>query len=153
MQVMAVAVIHIAGGRKRAVGTGVRVTTTASGNLSHSVCVTEGSDILTFPALRYFEFTLQICGRDSVFSLATHRPHPPHVMALFKDGADSFLLSRGATLAELAEFIDELGSRHSGAPVAVNVQFDPPGLRIMAREPSRKAPSRVKLHPRTDQNG
>jgi hypothetical protein len=88
-----------------------------------------------------------------MFSLATHKPHPPHVMALFNDGADSFLLSRGATLAELAEFIDELGSRHGGAPVAVNVQFDPPGLRIMAREPSRKAPSRVKLHPRTDQNG
>ena len=47
-----------------------------------------------------------------MFSLATHRPHPPHVMALFDDGAHSFLLSRGATLGELAEFIDELGSRH-----------------------------------------
>jgi len=88
-----------------------------------------------------------------MFSLATHRLHPPQVRALFNDGADSFLLSRGATLAELAEFIDELGSRHGGAPVAVNVQFDPPGLRIMARESSRMAPPRVKHHSRTNQNG
>jgi hypothetical protein len=88
-----------------------------------------------------------------MFSLATHRPQPPHVMALFNDGADSFLLSRGTTLAELAEFIDELGSRHDGAPVAVNVQFDPPGLPIMAREPSRKGAPRVGLHSGATQKG
>ena len=37
---------------------------------------------------------------------------------LFNDGAESFLLSHRTTLAELAEFVDELGSRHDGVPIA-----------------------------------
>ena len=36
----------------------------------------------------------------------------------------SFLLSHRTTLAELAEFVDELGSRHDGVPLAVQVQFE-----------------------------
>jgi hypothetical protein len=70
-------------------------------------------------------------------------------MALFNDGAESFSLSKGATLAQLAEFIDELGSRHDGAPVAVNVQFVPPGLPAMPRTPPRKAALRGKCVART----
>ncbi len=74
-----------------------------------------------------------------MFSLATHTQQPPHVMALFNDGAESFSLSKGTTMAQLAEFIDELQSRHDGAPVAVNVQFVPPGPPTMTRTPVRKA--------------
>jgi hypothetical protein len=50
----------------------------------------------------------------------------PYVMALFKDGADSFSLPLGSTLEELADRIDGLGERHAGAPVAIQVQFDRP---------------------------
>ncbi len=73
-----------------------------------------------------------------MFSLAMHTQQPPHVMALFHDGAESFSLSKGTTFAELAEFIDELQSRHDGAPVAVNVQFVPPGPPTMTRKPPRR---------------
>jgi hypothetical protein len=47
-------------------------------------------------------------------------------MALFRDGAHSFLMRKGATLAELAGCIDALGASHEGAPVAIQVQFDTP---------------------------
>jgi hypothetical protein len=49
----------------------------------------------------------------------------PCVKALFEDGADSFLLPFGSTLEELAQRIDGLGARHTGAPVAIQVQFYP----------------------------
>jgi hypothetical protein len=67
-------------------------------------------------------------------SLSRHKPQTPHVMATFNDGAYSFMLSRGATFAELAAFIEELALRHDGAPVAVNVQFDPAGLHSVPRQ-------------------
>ncbi len=88
-----------------------------------------------------------------MFNLATHTQQPPHVMALFNDGAESFSLSKGTTLAELAEFIDELQSRHDGAPVAVNVQFVPPGPPTMTRTAPRKAASRRKDLGRTMLDG
>ena len=50
----------------------------------------------------------------------------PCVKALFKDGADSFVLPAGSTLEELADRIDGLGARHAGAPVAIQVQFELP---------------------------
>ena len=50
----------------------------------------------------------------------------PYVKALFKDGADSFVLPAGSTLEELADRIDGLGARHVGAPVAIQVQFEQP---------------------------
>jgi hypothetical protein len=56
---------------------------------------------------------------------ATGSPRPC-VKALFKDGADSFVLPFGSTLEDLAERIDGLGARHAGAPVAIRVQFDLP---------------------------
>lgn len=47
------------------------------------------------------------------------------VSALFKDGADSFVLQFGSTVEELAEHIDGLCARRTGAPIAIKVQFDP----------------------------
>jgi hypothetical protein len=49
----------------------------------------------------------------------------PYVKALFEDGADSFVLPFGSTLEELAERIDDLGARHTGTPVAIQVHFYP----------------------------
>lgn len=54
-------------------------------------------------------------------------PYSSRVVALFKDGAQTFLLANGATLTELAGRIDALGVRHQGAPIAIHVQFDYPG--------------------------
>ncbi len=72
-----------------------------------------------------------------MYSLETYSSQPPHMMALFDDGTESFLLSHKTTLAELAEFVDGLGSRHDGMPIAVQVQFEAPSLRTMARSLSR----------------
>ncbi|WP_157135450.1 hypothetical protein [Hyphomicrobium sp. MC1] len=72
-----------------------------------------------------------------MYSLETYSPRPPHFMALFNDGTESFLLSRRTTLAELAEFLDELGWRHDSAPLAVQVQFEAPSLATMDRTSSR----------------
>ncbi len=55
----------------------------------------------------------------------------PRVTAVFRDGAQSFLLWEGSTLAELADRIDGLGTRHDGAPIAIHVQFDAPSLTPM----------------------
>ena len=71
-----------------------------------------------------------------MYSLETYSPQPPHVMALFNDGTESFLLSHRTTLAELAEFVDELGSRHDGVPLAVQVHFEGPTLATMDRTSS-----------------
>jgi hypothetical protein len=55
-----------------------------------------------------------------------NRPPAPHVTALFSDGTHSFVLSEGATLAELATRVDDLGASHEGAPIAIHVEFDSP---------------------------
>jgi len=57
-----------------------------------------------------------------------NRPQVPHVTALFRDGAHSFLLSEGATLAEPATHVDDLGASHEGGPIVIHVEFDPPTL-------------------------
>ncbi len=59
-------------------------------------------------------------------SFHPNRPQVPYVTALFVDGAHSFLLSKGATLAELASHVDDLGASHEGTPIAIHVEFDPP---------------------------
>lgn len=41
------------------------------------------------------------------------------VMAVFADSAVSFALSGGATFADLAERLDQLGERHTGLPTAI----------------------------------
>jgi len=57
-------------------------------------------------------------------SFHADRPQLPYVTALFVDGAHSFLLSEGATLAELATHIDDLGASHEGAALAIHVEFE-----------------------------
>jgi len=59
-------------------------------------------------------------------SFHASRPQVPYVTTLFVDGAHSFLLSEGATLAELASHVNDLGASHEGAPIAIHVEFDPP---------------------------
>lgn len=41
------------------------------------------------------------------------------VMALFADNALSFGLSTGATFADLADRLEQLGERHMGMPTAI----------------------------------
>jgi len=59
-------------------------------------------------------------------SFHVNRPQVPYVTTLFVDGAHSFLLSEGATLAELASHVDDLGASHEGTPIAIHVEFNPP---------------------------
>ena len=48
---------------------------------------------------------------------------PSHVTVQFGHGAHSFLLSQGATLYDLADCIEFLGTRHAGAPTSIAVEF------------------------------
>ncbi len=62
--------------------------------------------------------------------------HPPtisanQVTALFADRALSFSLSKDATLADLADRLDNLGDWHTGMPTAVYLKFG------TARQPVR----------------
>src|ERR1019366_8702498 len=52
---------------------------------------------------------------------STHRAGMPtnQVVALFADRALSFNLSSGATLADLADRLGDLGQRHIGMPTAI----------------------------------
>ena len=56
----------------------------------------------------------------------------PHVTAYFTDGTQSFVLSQGATLGELAGCIDELGPHHDGAPFAIQIKFAVPRHRPLS---------------------
>ena len=55
----------------------------------------------------------------------THTDKPPlnSVTAIFADGSQSFLLPQGATLEQIADRIDRLGTRHESETVAVVVKF------------------------------
>ena len=53
----------------------------------------------------------------------TFRSRPSHATVTFGDGVQSFPLSQGMTLAELAGCIDALGSRHQGVPISIDVAF------------------------------
>lgn len=52
-------------------------------------------------------------------------PTPPssHVTVTFGDGAHSFLMRDGATLAELAKRIRVIGILHDGGPISIDVEF------------------------------
>ena len=58
-----------------------------------------------------------------MISKHTSKIPPPHVVVRFGDGAHSFVLPAGATFAELAVRIDNLGAMHETAPIAVHVEF------------------------------
>ena len=48
------------------------------------------------------------------------------VMALYSNRALSFNLSKGATFADLADRLDELGGRRTGLPTAIMLKFARP---------------------------
>jgi hypothetical protein len=49
---------------------------------------------------------------------------PTHqIIAVFVGSALSFALADGATFAELADRLDQLGERHSGPPTAIYCKF------------------------------
>lgn len=62
-------------------------------------------------------------------------PHASHVTALYRDGWQQFALPVDATLAELADRLEAFAMAHDGAPVMVEVQFDPPPLPVAAIRP------------------
>ena len=45
------------------------------------------------------------------------------VMMEFEDGPVSFLIQRGATLADISENLDQIGKWHTGQPLSINVHF------------------------------
>ncbi len=48
-----------------------------------------------------------------------------HVSVMYGDGAHSFWLERGATLAELAVHVNGLHALHVGAPLTIDILFKP----------------------------
>ena len=66
-----------------------------------------------------------------MISLHTGPKRPPHVLVEFGDGAHTFLLPQGATLAELADRICELTHLHEGAPIAIHVGYDMSNERLL----------------------
>jgi hypothetical protein len=48
---------------------------------------------------------------------------PSRVTVAFEDSALSFMLSKDATLEDLADRLDRLGEQHRGKPIAVEVKF------------------------------
>jgi hypothetical protein len=71
-----------------------------------------------------------------------HNSHPPrmtnnHVTALFSDSAIWFSLSMGATFADLADRLEQLGERHTGVPVAIYLKVASPGPRFRPFNPDR----------------
>ena len=67
-----------------------------------------------------------------MISLHAGPMRPPYVLVEFGDGAHTFLLPQGATLAELADRIEELTVLHEGALIAVHIGFDKPNVRLVA---------------------
>ena len=64
--------------------------------------------------------------RSHTASSSKSRRRQPHVTAYFADGARSFLLAQGATLGDLAGYIDDLGPHHDGEPFAIQIKFAMP---------------------------
>ena len=56
-------------------------------------------------------------------NIHTDKPPLNSVTAIFADGSQSFLLRQGATLEQIADRIDRLGTRHESETVAVVVKF------------------------------
>ena len=56
-------------------------------------------------------------------NIHTDKPPLNSVTAIFADGSQSFLLPQGATLEQIADRIDRLGTRHESETVAVVVKF------------------------------
>ena len=48
---------------------------------------------------------------------------PSRVTAVFGHSALTFTLSKGATLADIADRLDHPGRRHRGMPVAIDITF------------------------------
>ncbi len=63
----------------------------------------------------------------------TFTQKPSLVTVKFSDGAYSFLLRDGATLAELADRIEVFGAQHDGFPISIDVEFIAPGSRSPAQ--------------------
>lgn len=48
------------------------------------------------------------------------------VLIAFEDGAVSFRIPRGATLADVSENLDKIGKEHKGQPLSIDVRFRTP---------------------------
>ena len=46
-----------------------------------------------------------------------------NVLVKFEDGSESYCVSRGVTLEDIAEYVDRSGRWHEGQPVSVYVRF------------------------------
>lgn len=58
-----------------------------------------------------------------MYKIREHRLRPSRVTAVFEDRALSFILAKGATLADLSDRLANLDRRHDGWPVAITVKF------------------------------
>lgn len=61
--------------------------------------------------------------KDIMLHTHTFKVRPAQVTVRFGDGAHSFLMRDGATLAELAKRIRVLGLLHAGAPISIDIEF------------------------------
>jgi hypothetical protein len=74
--------------------------------------------------------------RNQALYAKKNKPNSSFVMAMFERGAVAFKLSPAATLADIAERVCDVGTLRLGAPVAVDVTFNP----AAKDRPKRAAP-------------
>ncbi len=55
-----------------------------------------------------------------------------HVSVMYGDGVHSFWLERDATLAELAVHVGALDALHEGAPLTIDIMFEPSPRRFQS---------------------
>jgi hypothetical protein len=63
--------------------------------------------------------------RNLVLYGKKRKPNSSFVMAMFERGAVAFKLSSAATLADIAERVGDVGTLRIGAPLAIDVIFNP----------------------------
>lgn len=67
------------------------------------------------------------------------KSQPSQAIVTFGDGSHAVALRRGATLADLAEYIDDLGAHYDGTPLSIDIVFNAPSSRSMVRSHPRRS--------------
>jgi hypothetical protein len=56
-------------------------------------------------------------------NISSERFIATNVMIKFEDGSESFRVQRGSTLADISEKLDQIGKRHKGRPLSIDIRF------------------------------
>jgi hypothetical protein len=56
-------------------------------------------------------------------NISSERFIATNVMIRFEDGLESFRVQRGSTLGDISENLDQIGKRHKGRPLSIDITF------------------------------